>query len=226
MLIPFVRSDLERKDIFSFSCNRCLQCCRAKKIQVNPYEIARIAGNFGISTTDCIQKYTVENGSFLKFDETDTCLFLGREGCTIHPDRPLVCRLYPLARHVNDREIEWFSEMERESECRGLCGTATTIQEYLDEQDTGDYIAAANRYLKLLWEMMHVLEKSGYSEDNPDNPDEKGTLANSPDENIVWTDMDAAVKKYCMEIRSVVPSSIEEKMRMHLDALLLWTNPS
>ncbi|TLU82043.1 MAG: YkgJ family cysteine cluster protein [Chlorobium sp.] len=226
MLIPFVRSDLERNDRFSFSCNRCKLCCRAKKIQVNPYEIARIAGNLGISTTDCIRKYTVENGSYLKFDENDTCLFLGPEGCAIHRDRPLVCRLYPLARHVNDRDIEWFSEMERERECRGVCGTAATIEEYLDEQDTCNYIQTANRYLKVLWEMMHVLDESRASENNPDEPDENGAMENQPDENTVWTDMDAAVKKYCMETRSAVPSSIEEKMRMHLDALLLWTKPS
>lgn len=226
MLIPFVRSDLDRNDGFSFSCNRCVQCCRAKKIQVNPYEIARIAGNLGISTTECIGKYTLENGSFLKFDENDTCLFLGPEGCAIHPDRPLVCRLYPLARHVNDRNVEWFSELERERECRGSCGTVTTIEEYLDEQDTSDYIRAANLYLNVLWEMMHVLDTSLESGDIPDETVENVTGKNLPDEHTVWTDMDAAVNKYCMDTRSVLPSGIEEKMRMHLDALRLWTKSS
>ena len=34
-----------------------------KKIQVNPYEIARLAGNLGISTTEFIVRYTVEKGA-------------------------------------------------------------------------------------------------------------------------------------------------------------------
>ncbi len=63
MAIPVTRSGLDRSAPFGFACNRCLQCCMNKKIQVNPYEIARLAQHLGISTTEFIERFTVEEGA-------------------------------------------------------------------------------------------------------------------------------------------------------------------
>lgn len=226
MKIPLIRTGLSRNTAFSFSCGRCLKCCQGKKIQVNPYEVARIASRLGISTTECIERYTVDNGSFLKFDENNTCIFLDANGCGIHSDRPLVCRLYPLARHTNDRYEEWFSELQQEIECRGVSGNDTAIEEYLEEQGVPSYIQAADSYLKILWEMITLCEEMPEFEETPEQPenserDEKDLFMTGS-----WTDMDATVKYYCREIQSPFPLEIEKKMLMHLDALHFLLKPT
>ncbi len=215
-MIPFRRTQLQSEAQFSFSCSRCLQCCQHKKIQVNPYEIARLAGNLAISTTDFIARYTTENGSFLKFDETNTCLFLGSDGCRVHLDRPLVCRLFPLARHLNSMGEEWFSELEPEEGCTGRYGSKGSIREYLEEQGTVPFTRAADSYLKLLWEMMDKLEDSGSGEEHGEE------LDNSPDEDEVWLDMDAAMRSYCSKREIPFPLDVEEKTRIHQNALQQW----
>jgi uncharacterized protein len=217
-MIPVLRTKLDRQTPFSFSCKQCLQCCNAKKIQVNPYEIARLARNLGISTTAFIARYTVENGSFLQTTHNKTCLFLGAGGCLVHADRPLVCRLYPLARHVNHKGDEWFSELQPETGCRGILKRSGSIENYLEEQGATPYMLAANSYLNLLWEMMTILENT--DNDDKESPDEE---MNTLLENGQLMDMDAALNIYCQERELPVPHSVEEKMQMHLDALYLWT---
>jgi Fe-S-cluster containining protein len=225
--LPIRRTGLVRQTPFSFSCMRCLQCCRSKRIQVNPYEIARLARNLGITTTQCIACYTTENGSYLKFDDENCCIFLGPEGCRVHPDRPLVCRLYPLGRHCNDRGKEWFSEIEPEAGCKGeYNGGDSSVEEWLDDQEVHRYLLAADSYLKLLWEMMALLEQSGDNEDGTEESDISEEEENSIIENGEWMDMDAAVKFYCDKENIQFPLEIEEKMRMHQNALHRWIKQS
>ncbi len=223
LAIPIRRTGLDRQTPFSFSCMRCLHCCRNKKIQVNPYEVARLAGNLGISTTECIARYTIENSSFLKFDDNDTCIFLGPAGCTVHPDRPLVCRLYPLGRHVNETGEEWFSELQPDERCKGEYSEHETIGNYLEEQDTAAYMLAADNYLKLLWEMMTVAESSSTDEELPEPEECSDSEEDNLPENVEWMDMDAALRAYCKTTQTFFPDTVEEKMRMHLDALHRWT---
>jgi Fe-S-cluster containining protein len=118
--LPKMRDSLNRDTPFGFSCNRCLQCCRDKKIQVNPYEIARLAARLGISTTVFIAEHTDAGGVHLRFDDEGACVFLDAQGCSVHEDRPLVCRLYPLGRHLDGSDIETFSEVEPEPGARAL----------------------------------------------------------------------------------------------------------
>jgi Fe-S-cluster containining protein len=225
--LPIRRRGLVRQTPFSFSCMCCLQCCRSKKIQVNPYEIARLASNLGISTTQCIVGYTTENGSYLKFDDEDRCIFLGSNGCRVHPDRPLVCRLYPLGRHCNNRGEEWFSEIEPEAGCQGeYDGGKDAVENWLDNQEVHIYLHAADSYLKLLWEMMAILEQSDDDEERTDESDRSEGEENSIFENGEWLDMDAAVKIYCGKEHIPFPMDIEDKMRMHQDALQFWIQHS
>jgi len=221
--LPIRRTDLDRLTPFSFSCMRCLKCCESKRIQVNPYEIARLARNLGISTTEFISGYTEGGGSFLKFDDHGKCFFLGPEGCRVHADRPLVCRLYPLGRHLNARNEEWFSEIEPDPECLGEYGNEAALEDYLDEQETEIYIQATNRYLDLLWQMMDLLEKSHECDevDGPPSDGEHNML-----ENGEWLDMDAAVSNYCRRTGNSIPLDLEEKTRLHQEALHLWINQS
>lgn len=103
------RKGLNRQTRFAFTCNQCLSCCRNKKIQINPYEIARLAHHKRMSTEDFVSCYTHTGGTLLNWNEDGTCVFLGPQRCGVHPDRPLVCRLYPLGRNLNGMGEEGFS---------------------------------------------------------------------------------------------------------------------
>ena len=203
---------------------RCLQCCRQKKIQVNPYEISRLAGNIGISTTEFIARYTVEQGSFLKFDDKSTCIFLDHKGCSVHKDRPLVCRLYPLGRQVNEMGDEWFLELQPEAVCNGRSGKTATIEDFLEDQGTTAYMLAADAYLTLLWEMMEIMDGISAKMEMSEAAVVSGEKENALVEHVEWMDMDAAVRKYCRQRKIILPDTVEEKMQVHLDALRLWIN--
>lgn len=219
MAIPVTRTGLDRSAPFGFTCKRCLQCCRNKKIQVNPYEIARLAHHLGISTTEFIERCTVENGSFLKCNEDGSCMFLGADGCAVHSDRPLVCRLYPLARHVNQKNEEWFSELKPEADCRGSYRTDDTIAGYLEGEGAPAFMRAANIYLNLLWEMMSELE-TRQDEPTDEPPDEEDITPEN------WLDMHAVVTGYCLRHRLEIPRSVNEQMRLHVEALQQWIKPT
>ncbi len=80
----------ERTDAFGFSCSRCSRCCRDKIIQVNPYEVARLAHGLGLNSGDFAARHTGEGqGLHLKRLGDGACEFLGPPGCTVHAYRPL-----------------------------------------------------------------------------------------------------------------------------------------
>ncbi len=203
---------------------RCLQCCREKKIQVNPYEIARLAGNLGISTTEFIARYTLEQGAYLKFDDNGICVFLDHKGCGVHKDRPLVCRLYPIGRQVNEMGDEWFLELQPEAACNGRYGRTATIEDFLEDQGATAYMLAADGYLTLLWEMMEIMDCMSAKMEIRDAADVSVEKENALVEYAEWMDMDAAVRKYCQENKIIFPDKVEDKMHVHIDALRLWIN--
>jgi uncharacterized protein len=203
------RTKLDRKTPYAFACQRCRGCCHAKKIQVNPYEVARLAGHFNFSTTAFICLYT-NGGSFLRFDADNTCPFLTAEGCGVHRDRPLVCRLYPLGRHVAETGEEWFTEFESEAGCAGRRGTEQTIQAYLEEQGALPFMRAADLYLALYWKLAALAEA-------PDGGSGTASVAD-----VSWPDLDAAVGAFCRETHRPVPASIDEKMLLHIRAIETW----
>jgi hypothetical protein len=88
----------QRDSAFSYTCHACSRCCHDKIIHLNPYEVARLAENRGVSTTEFLARYTENNGTALRRVEDGACVFLTPQGCGVHPDQPLVCRLYPLER--------------------------------------------------------------------------------------------------------------------------------
>jgi Fe-S-cluster containining protein len=134
---------------FSYACLRCLRCCHDKLIQVNPYEAARLARNLGVTTSIFIEE-CLESGLYLKRRDDGSCVFLGREGCAVHPDRPLVCRLYPLGRHIDKEGAESFSLLPGHRSPRCVTGSDGSVLDYIREQGATQYIAEADAYLQVL----------------------------------------------------------------------------
>ena len=202
-------SEEARAQAYGYNCNRCLVCCHDKHIQVNPYEVAQLARGLGLPTTEVQRRFTQgELGVALAQVEEGACVFLGPEGCTVHPFRPLVCRLYPLGRTIVPGEKEEFIHLDPHPESRGVYHTKGTIAEFLEAQDTARYIQAADEYF--LWlceatECLAALEGEGEQ------------AANS----CALLDIDAALAEYCKTHGKVEPTDIEDRKALHIEILYL-----
>ena len=202
-----------RREAFGYICRRCSKCCHHKKIQVNPYEVARLAAKRGQSTGEFSAAWTVDGaGVTLRQTETGACVFLGPEGCTVHSDRPLVCRLYPLGRHVSPDGSERFSRLEGHPQSAGEITDRGTIGEYLKAQETDSFIVAADEYF--MW-LCAAVERMG--------EDAGTTRSEQPAQDAALAadliDMDTAIARHCAATGATEPQDIEHRKHMHLKIL-------
>jgi uncharacterized protein len=215
----------QRSDAFSYTCHACRRCCHDKIIQLNPYEVARLADNRGIGTTEFLSRYTDANGTALKRAEDGACVFLTAQGCGVHQDRPLVCRLYPLGRRVTAEGEESFSEAAPHPQTDGEYGTNGTVEEFITRQGAPPFIEAVDRYVDLLGRMAAVLSAQLHGDaqlkHEVDQTVEELVLGQQ-DAVPEWMDMDPAVARYCARHGRSAPSDVPGKMRIHCEAVEEW----
>jgi uncharacterized protein len=146
---------VERESRFSYVCNGCGLCCRDKVITLSPYDVIRIARAAKISTGAALARYTRRRGSLLRFLPDGRCAALDGPCCTIHPGRPLACRLYPLGLERTPGadgagHVERFVQLEPADGSLGVYGVASTVGEFLDGQGLGPHLNAVAFYYPLL----------------------------------------------------------------------------
>ena len=192
---------------------------------MGPYEALRLSRRLGISTTEFFARYTEAGGTVLETRPTDRgCVFLGARGCTVHPDRPLPCRLYPLARWISPEGNESFGHLEPHPQTAGVYGTGGTVEVFLGAQGLGPYFAMSGRYGELYDRMAAIMERIDPGEDVDRRTERRaevdemgaGTLATS------WFDVDATVGAYCRERALAVPGDIDALVDLHLKAVGAW----
>ena len=213
------QQQMTRDAPFSYECHACRRCCHNKLIQLNPYEIARLSRNRGISTGEFIEQYLAPDGPYLRFRENTGCVFLTERGCGVHPDRPLVCRLYPLGRHLSADGVEHFTRLTPHPESEGSFGDTGTIADFLATQDITEFVAAADRYLELFYRMYDAMWQQEELHDL-----DTGSLAESSaqiPEAILqeWLDQDAAIARYCSEQGLIEPAALPERLRLHIKVI-------
>jgi uncharacterized protein len=224
MTLPISKTGLTRDSAFGFSCGRCIGCCHNKKIQLNPYEIARMASYLGISTTAFITRYTV-GGTVLKNREDGACIFLETKGCSIHPDRPLVCRLYPLGRHIRHPWVETFSQFEPDPGCKGCFSQGGTIETYLETQGAFAFMGAADLYLDLLCFLLETIKEQALSPAQAETVHktvQNITKGKANEKDLMWMDMDQTIADFCAKTGIPAPSTIDERMAIHITAVRKW----
>ena len=204
-------------------CNACNRCCYRKAIRVGPYEILRLARRLGLTTTEVITRHTEAGGTVLQSREDGACCFLGPQGCSVHPDRPLACRIYPLARWVDPDGNESFGHLEPHPQTAGVYGTRGTVDEYLTAQGLAPYFAMSDRYGEVYERMVALLERLA-----PDEADRRGERRAEIDEMDVgsvassFMDVDATVRAYCRERLLPVPTDVDALVDAHILALNAW----
>lgn len=192
---------------FGYRCTRCGRCCIDKAIQINPYEAARLARRLGETGAEFRERHS-EGGTGVRLARTTTgaCIFLGPEGCTVHSDRPLVCRVYPLARHIHEDGRIWFTHLGLEPPPGGDYTVTGRVSDYLEQQGAAPFIAANDSYFLWYCKASAALAAAGV---------EEGAATGAAD---LW-DLDAAVAVHCATHGLEEPEALEERLRLHLEIL-------
>jgi Fe-S-cluster containining protein len=216
---------LPRDGAFSYRCNACSRCCHNKAIRVSPYEILRLARRLGMTTTQFIEQRTEAGGTVLRTqdDNNRACIFLNQQGCGVHSDRPLACRLYPLARWVDAEGNESFGRLTPHPKTEGIYGASATVIDYLQQQGAAPFFDMGDRYGAVYQRMVDVLE--GLDADELDRrPDRRkevedtvAGVAASP-----WIDIDKTVAGFCKANGRPVPEDIEGAIAVHIEAINAW----
>jgi Fe-S-cluster containining protein len=205
MAKPTYFSAEARAEPFGFVCSRCSHCCHDKLIQMNPYEIARLAANRGVSTAEFRARFTQDGeGLYLAHKEEGACVFLGEQGCTVHPDRPLVCRLYPLGRQITESGAERFVHVTPHPLSGGSFHKHGTIADFLAAQKVDDFIRAADDYFTWFCRARDAMAEAGGGD--------PGLTADANE----LLDMDSAIAAYCLRTGKEAPSDMEERRRLHM----------
>ena len=207
---------LYRDSKFSFECKACGLCCHDKKIQLNPYEIVRLADRLKIGTAEFLTSYTTPGEPFLLFSENSVCVFRTDEGCAVHQDRPLVCRLYPLGHHLTGEGVEHFRCTKPQPGCNGDLGDNGTVASFLDSQEVRPHTEATKKYLELFYRLYDTMYQQLDAQDIDDLP--QSSVVN----HLLlkeWFDVDGAIDLYCAEKKLPIPTDLARRINIHINAL-------
>ena len=136
--------NLELQSPFDFTCLKCCSCCYHRHIELNEFERAQLSQFLKMTESELIKKFLDPGDSghqpSLRIKKDGSCIFLGQTGCTVHPARPLVCRLYPLGLLFGEEGEEKWGLMPTHPDCLGLFGDEKTLEEYLLSQGAIPYL--------------------------------------------------------------------------------------
>jgi hypothetical protein len=149
-------------------------------------------------------------GAHLTRRDDGNCSFLGPEGCTVHPDRPLVCRIYPLGRHVSPDGTERWSHVTPHPQTAGVYSKQGTVADYLEAQGAAPFMRAADEYATWLRRAVEVLEALA------------GGDAEEAAQAADLLDMDAMIAAHCGKTGETEPLDIEARKALHLSLLAGW----
>lgn len=195
---------LNANSAFSYACTRCSACCVNKKIQVNPYEIARLAASCNTGFAAFRAEHTID-GVFLKQKSDGSCVFLGTGGCEVHANRPLVCRIFPLGRHITESGKVYYSNPVWNPMPNGKYGKSGVVRDYIEDQGVLEFASFADAYFK--WYCK--------ARDYADGLNDNGELFEYDD----LLNIDAVIERYCNINSLDQPQNLVERAILHLEIL-------
>jgi len=150
--LVFDPRELSLEDEIVFACHpeiSCFnKCCYDVHLVLSPYDFLRLRKALGLSPDEFVDRYgEVYIGEVTQLPVVSVnmnphdfaCPFLRPEGCSVYPDRPSSCRIYPLARFFREdpetgERIEVY-RIIRETQCKGHYEKRPIkIRDYLQEQ--------------------------------------------------------------------------------------------
>ncbi len=147
---------LSGSDLLQLSCGSggcSANCCtKSAPIVLNPYEIALICREAGMSYEDLIDIVDTDRAKgfpLVMLPRDPSCHFWTEKGCRIYHARPLACRLYPLGRvFENGRSYIGRPELNI---CAGLASSpAGTVDDYLASQHVDLLVKMADQWIEFV----------------------------------------------------------------------------
>jgi hypothetical protein len=94
-----------------FECQPgCTECCRQRGfVYLTEADLARAAEFVGMTAAEFERNYIyrTRNRMRLRVPAPAHCHFLTEEGCSIHPAKPVQCRLFPFWPELVESRREW-----------------------------------------------------------------------------------------------------------------------
>lgn len=148
-------------------CRGCSGCCRGmgNSVVLDPLDIYRLTVKLGQSfeqlMTDKIELNVVDGiilPNLKMSTEDEACAFLNSEGrCSIHRQRPGICRLFPLGRYYmrKERTFRYFLQIH---ECPAPNKTKVKVSRWVDTPDFGQYEQFVNQWHYFLEDVQNRIE--------------------------------------------------------------------
>jgi len=146
-------------------CRGCSACCEHMDdhIVLDPYDICSIYKATGMDFKELLAKeyiaIALKDGlayPYLKMNKADTCSFLIDHRCSIHANRPGLCRLFPLGRIYEDGDFSYFLQKD---ECGYKNRAKCRIEDWLGVEDLDSY----EEYIRV-WHAFHTYMVSKVNE--------------------------------------------------------------
>jgi Fe-S-cluster containining protein len=147
---------ISSEESFRFECSpgvACFNaCCRDLNQFLYPYDILRLRKRLGLSSGEFLNRYTSQHLGpasglpIVSLTSADarrlTCPFVTAEGCSVYPDRPSSCRIYPLVRAISrnrtTHEISEHFMLLKEPQCLGFGEPKKqTVRQWINDQEVG-----------------------------------------------------------------------------------------
>lgn len=148
-------------------CQGCSQCCRGmgKSIILDPLDGYRIAKGLGKELTELISsavELNVVDGVILPnlrmVGEAEVCAFLNADGrCSIHADRPGICRLFPLGRYYENGSFRYFLQT---GECTEKTRSKVKVSKWIDTPQLARNEVFVNTWHYLLNQVEQLVQES------------------------------------------------------------------
>lgn len=173
-------------------CKGCSYCCQemGESVVLTPFDICELTQNLGRSfdelMEDKIELYMTDgmvlpnlkmSGETKAYGSKEVCGFLNEEGrCSIHAFRPGLCRLFPLGRNYEIKQVETedgikeikgFQYFIVKDSCPNLNGTKVKIEKWLgipNLKKNEEFITTWHYFCKDFQEEMQKLLGAGEDE--------------------------------------------------------------
>ena len=175
-LLPENIARIDDDEVFSFACHpqvHCFtECCRLLELALTPYDVLQLRKATGLTSEELLAKYIIteqEPGEafprlYLTMvdDGRASCVFVGKDGCSVYAHRPGACRAYPLGRAVtrSDSGAKEHFVILKENHCRGfLEAVKQTPKRYSHDQELTLYSQFNDAVLEIL---QHEAIRNGF----------------------------------------------------------------
>jgi len=149
------------------TCSRTGTCCHGNRVWLNPWELFSLASQKGVSAREFRDSHTLFGGIRLLFNGKPgyrgrlACnQYIENFGCSVHTGRPLACRLFPIARRIQNGGVSYMHDGSV-FPCLDGCPEVLdlprlTVAEYLEGQQTGLFEQAQDAYLDVMQSLADI----------------------------------------------------------------------